>query len=109
MEGTIWMVAVTGAALAAVAIHRAYVVRRDAAHAQNLVGLAMRRVGITPADAAAAGLEQELLQARQRCAGCAVSGSCRRRLGSLSPLGLPAECVNAALFARVAQERERRG
>ena len=92
-----WIVGLCGLALAAcyrarwrraVRIHRTPV----------LIGEAMRRQGTTPADAAAAGLEQEMLGASARCAACAADPACRYWLSGFPGGELPESCPNRALL-----------
>jgi hypothetical protein len=70
-----------------------------------LIGEAMKRRGITPADAEAAGLEAEVLAAGKRCASCAEDGACRVLLSELGQGDVPGSCPNRDLFDRVAQHK----
>jgi len=70
-----------------------------------LIGEAMKRRGITPADAEAAGLEAEVLLAGKRCASCAEDGACRVLLSELGQGDVPGNCPNRGLFDRVAQHK----
>lgn len=108
MDLSSWWLAAAAVPLAAGVAYRFRVRRRDVQGAPNLVGCAMDRLGITPADAEAAGMEGALLQARERCANCTVRAECRAGLAALLPRPLPSACVNAALFERIAREREGR-
>jgi hypothetical protein len=69
-----------------------------------LIGEAMRRRGITPADAAAAGLEAEVFAAGGRCAQCAADPACRRWLGDFGGT-LPTGCPNRDLLDRIAARK----
>lgn len=71
-----------------------------------LIGEAMRRRRITPADAAAAGRETDMLRARERCAGCADEDACRAALTGSARADVPAGCPNRAFFAEVASHRD---
>jgi len=66
-----------------------------------LIGEAMKRCGITAADAEAAGLEAEALVAGQRCTACASDRVCRVVLCELGRADLPGSCPNRAFFDRV--------
>lgn len=70
-----------------------------------LIGEAMQRRGITPADAEAAGLEAEVLLAGKRCASCTEDGACRVLLSELGRGDVPGNCPNRDLFDRVAQHK----
>ncbi len=70
-----------------------------------LIGEAMKRRGITPADAEAAGLEPEVLVAGQRCAVCSADPECRVLLSELGSNDVPDACPNRAFFDRVAQHK----
>ncbi len=96
------IIAVAAAVAAATLLHRR---RRRLAGTQVLIGEAMKQLGITPADAEAAGLEPALLAAMQRCAGCADTDECRSRLGALTGPPIPDQCPSHALFAHVAAHK----
>jgi hypothetical protein len=66
-----------------------------------LIGEAMRRRGITPADAQTVGLEAEVLAAQGRCANCRMDTSCRMWLADAGAGGLPDGCPNRDFFERV--------
>lgn len=105
MDTTLWLLA--GLALAAGTTAWQISARRRAAGAAgNPIGLAMRRFGVTPADAEAAGQEAALARAQQRCGACALQQECRRRLGALRA-DVPQACPNVRLFRRIAHERAR--
>ena len=97
------------AALAIIAIVAAFWLlerrRRRLAGTQVLIGEAMKRLGITPADAEAAGLEPALLAATQRCAGCTDTAQCRSRLGALTGPPIPDQCPSHTLFAHIAAHK----
>lgn len=93
---------------AAAAVVLGYLRQRRAArirHTPVLVSEAMRLRGITPADAAAAGLEHEVYAAVGRCTACSVETQCRARLGEFPPAGPPAVCPNKAFFDEVAAHK----
>ena len=79
--------------------------RRRLAGTQVLIGEAMKRLGITPADAEAAGLEPALLAATQRCAGCTDTAQCRSRLGAFTGPPIPDQCPSHTLFAHIAAHK----
>jgi hypothetical protein len=68
-----------------------------------LIGEAMKRRGITPADAEAAGLEPETLLAGRRCATCASDSACRVLLSELGQGDVPGACPNREFFDRVSE------
>jgi hypothetical protein len=70
-----------------------------------LIGEAMQRHGLTPADAEAAGLEGELAIARRRCAECVQAQACRLLLAESPGQGLPERCPNHDFFAQLAAEK----
>ncbi len=70
-----------------------------------LIGEAMKRRGITPADAEAAGLESEVLVAGQRCAKCALDPACRVLLSELGSSDVPEACPNRDFFDKVAAHK----
>lgn len=70
-----------------------------------LIGEAMRRRGISPADAEAAGLEAEILVAGNRCATCAADRACRVVLSELGNGDVPGNCPNRDFFDRVSQHK----
>ncbi len=78
--------------------HRLERVRRT----KVLVGEAMRRRGITPADAADAGVEHEVFAAVRRCEACSVDAKCRESMGGSVSGEPPAACPNSAFFDDVA-------
>jgi hypothetical protein len=92
---------VTAAVLALVCWRRATRIQDTAV----LIGEAMQRRGITPADAAAAGLEPEVFAARRRCAACTDDPACRALLSTLAPARLPEACPNRDFFDRVAAHK----
>jgi hypothetical protein len=98
-----WLVVCAIVAVAAYVIAR----RRRAARilgTRVLIGEAMARKGITPADAAAAGPDSEVFAASRRCASCAVDPQCRAVL-SQGAGDVPAECPNRGFFARIAAHK----
>jgi hypothetical protein len=70
-----------------------------------LAGEAMRRRGITPADAAAAGVEHQVFAAVRRCETCGVDAQCRESLGASASGAPPAACPNSAFFDDVAAHK----
>lgn len=70
-----------------------------------LIGEAMKRRGISPADAEAAGLEAEVLVAGSRCATCASDHACRVVLSELGKGDVPGNCPNRDFFDRVSQHK----
>jgi hypothetical protein len=95
---------VTALLLAIVALMR----RRRAARIRGtrvLIGEAMMRRGITPADAEAAGLEPEVAFAGKRCAVCAADATCRVVLSESGRADVPDVCPNRDLFDRIAQHK----
>lgn len=70
-----------------------------------LIGEALKRRGITPADAEAAGLDAELLAAEARCAGCTADLACRVMLSEPGRGSLPATCPNRHFFDRIEQHK----
>lgn len=70
-----------------------------------LIGEAMIRRGITPADAEAAGRGTEIFNAAQRCAVCAMDSICRDTLSAIARKDLPGECPNRALFDDIAAHK----
>lgn len=95
------IVVAIGAGMATVEARRVWKRRMDAVDAHVMIGSAMERQGITPADAAAAGLESDLSGATRRCRECALTEECRARLSTLIQRPLPAGCPNAALFEAI--------
>jgi len=71
-----------------------------------LIGSAMDRHGITPADAEAAGLADGLFAAAKRCAECPSAGPCRAWL--LASRGKPfaSHCPNLEMFQSIQRYRE---
>jgi Family of unknown function (DUF6455) len=70
-----------------------------------LIGEAMMRRGITPADAEAAGLEPEIVLAGKRCAVCAADAACRVVLSESGRADVPDVCPNRNIFDRIAQHK----
>lgn len=70
-----------------------------------LIGEAMKRRGITPADAEVAGLEPEVFAAQQRCATCAADPVCRVWLSGVGEGDFPEQCPNRSFFVQVAQHK----
>lgn len=76
--------------------------RRAAVMASSvLIGRAMDRRGITPADAEAAGLESEIAAAGTRCAECANAALCRSWLLAGRRERFPATCPNSKFFEEI--------
>jgi hypothetical protein len=74
--------------------------------ARVLIGEAMRRRDIMPADAEAARLEPELFAAQQRCVECAAEPACRYMLmDAPQSANLPEACPNREFFDRVAAHK----
>lgn len=84
--------------------HRAGRIQRT----KILAGEAMRRRGITPADAAAAGVEHEVFAAVRRCESCGVDVQCRESMGRSGSGAPPAACPNSAFFDDVAAHKAAR-
>jgi hypothetical protein len=70
-----------------------------------LIGEAMNKRGVCPADAEAAGLEEELGAAVALCAGCPHTEGCRAWLADGDARRSPAYCANAPMLDRVAAAR----
>ncbi len=70
-----------------------------------LIAEAMKRRGITPGDAEAAGLDADLLAAEARCAGCTAHLACRVMLSEPGSGSLPATCPNRNFFERIEQHK----
>jgi hypothetical protein len=70
-----------------------------------LIGAAMAKRGISPADAEAAGREAELVQAVQLCAQCIDQEGCRSWLMSGDGRRSPPYCPNAALMDGIAHAK----
>jgi hypothetical protein len=66
-----------------------------------LLGEVMTRLGVTPADAAAAGREREIFIAADRCAACAAEPVCRAMLANSAGAELPAACPNHAFLEEI--------
>jgi hypothetical protein len=66
-----------------------------------LLGEVMTRLGVTPADAAAAGREREIFIAADRCAACAAEPTCRAMLANSAGAELPAACPNHAFLEEI--------
>ena len=73
---------------------------------QVLIGEAMLRRNISPADAAAAGLEPEVFAAVRKCTNCGSDTECRILLANAGTPDLPRECPNRGFFYRVAAHKE---
>lgn len=73
-----------------------------------LIGAAMESYGITPADAAAAGLESDVYKASQRCADCPSTGPCRNWLVFGQKKRLEQNCPNLELFRAVRSHKKSR-
>jgi hypothetical protein len=84
--------------------HRAGRIQRT----KILAGEAMRRRGITPADAAAAGVEHQVFAAVRRCETCGVDAQCRESMGRSSSGAPPDTCPNSAFFDDVAAHKAAR-
>lgn len=100
-------IAAMSALLAAIAAMLA--VRRTARILETrlLIGEAMIRRGLTPADAEATGLESEMYAARERCANCLSESACRVLLAT-PKADVPASCPNRSFFDELAQEKAAR-
>ena len=87
-----------------------YVLRRVWIMKQHkvLVGAAMDSYGITPADAAAAGLEEEVYKASARCNACRSIGPCRSWLAFGLKKRLEQNCPNLQLFRAVRLHKKSR-
>jgi hypothetical protein len=72
-----------------------------------LIGEAMRRRGITPADAEAAGLANEMTAAVQRCGACTSAAGCRVAMSRFGRWNLPEVCPNRQFLDRVADHKAR--
>ena len=70
-----------------------------------LIGEAMARLGLTPADAESAGLDRVVSAVGERCRSCEVSGKCRDWLASSFRDGPGARCPNAMLFDEIRARR----
>lgn len=68
------------------------------AHVPLLVGEAMAKRGVYPADSESAGMEGEIAAAVQRCETCAATERCRDWIAGGRRRGNRAFCPNAALF-----------
>lgn len=77
--------------------------RRARLEASNLlIGDAMDKLHLTPANAGAAGAENELRRAVQLCAQCTEQGACRDWLMKGDPKHSPEFCPNARLMDEIA-------
>ncbi|MCS6920948.1 MAG: hypothetical protein NZM07_03335 [Elioraea sp.] len=74
--------------------------------AKVLIGEAMRSQGITPDDAAKAGLEAALLAGRDLCASCSSSEECRMLLRTNSIAEFEEKCPNVELFKIIQRHKE---
>jgi Family of unknown function (DUF6455) len=70
-----------------------------------LIGEAMARLGITPADADSAGLDRAVSAAGESCRDCSVGSECRDWLASSRRSGPGRRCPNAALFDEIKARR----
>lgn len=70
-----------------------------------LIGEAMAKRGVYPADAEAAGLESEVAVAVRRCETCANTGQCRDWIAGGPRRGNSDFCPNAALFDEIEARR----
>ena len=70
-----------------------------------LIGEAMARLGLTPADAESAGLDRAVMKAGESCRGCGVAGECRDWLASSLREGPGDRCPNAMLFNEIRARR----
>jgi uncharacterized protein DUF6455 len=61
----------------------------------------LRTQGISPGEASDAASLKALAHAARRCAFCGSGAECRQRVAAGSPA--PVDCVNGALFARLAR------
>ena len=105
MDTTILLaVAAVSALVAAIAALHAVRRTRRILDTKLLIGEAMRRRGVTPADAEAAGLEADMYVARERCADCRSEAACRVVLATPKQ-DVPSACPNQAFFAQLAAEK----
>ncbi len=79
--------------------------RIDLGRMPVLIGQAMARLGITPADAEAAGLDRAVLVAGERCRDCEVGGECRDWLAYRSSPAPGRRCPNAVLLDEIKARR----
>lgn len=96
-----FLVAITLALAGLLLVARAMARRAAVDSSPNLIGIAMRHEGLTPADASLAGLEDELVHARDRCEACVIAAECRSAMRSAWHPRRPSACPNAALFAEL--------
>lgn len=68
------------------------------AHVPLLIGEAMAKRGVYPADAEAAGMESEVAAAVKRCEACSATEQCRDWIAGGRRRGNGLFCPNAALF-----------
>lgn len=66
----------------------------------------MRREGVTPKDAAAAGLEGQLYDGVKLCASCEKASICRQWLANLGGSQFEVNCPNKWLFDRIRRHRD---
>src|SRR6188768_86141 len=71
----------------------------------TLVGEAMRQHGITPADAADAGIENDYFSAVRECYRCAAEPECRAGFEQVLPKGIPTQCPNRGFFHHVVRHK----
>jgi len=71
------------------------------AHVPLLIGEAMAKRGVYPADAESAGMESEVAAAVQRCEACAATEQCRDWIAGGRRRGNQAFCPNAVLFDEI--------
>lgn len=71
------------------------------AHVPLLIGEAMAKRGVYPADAESAGMESEVAAAVARCEACNATEQCRDWIAGGRSRGNRAFCPNAALFDRL--------
>lgn len=70
-----------------------------------LIGEAMSRLGLTPADAESAGLDRAVVKAGESCRSCEVGSQCRDWLAASYRAGPGRHCPNAALFDEIRARR----
>ena len=75
------------------------------AHVPLLIGEAMAKRGVYPADAETAGMESEVAAAVQRCEACAATEQCRDWIAGGRHRGNQAFCPNAALFDELEERK----
>lgn len=104
--GTLLLLAVFGGAIFYF-VHRRHRLER-VRRTRILAGEAMRRRGITPADAEAAGREHEVFAAVRNCAACRIEDQCREALAGSTSATPPDGCPNSAFFDDVATHKAAR-